>query len=307
MDYLNASIHNMNINNFDLNLLRAFDVLMQEQNVSNAAKRMHLSQPAMSNTLSRLRDLLDDPVLVRTSLGMQPTPKAKSLEKSIRTALQTIDQSLCAEPDFNPATSEQVFHIATTDYAELLLIPKLLNHLSQVAPGIRLEIHSLGPDIPEPELEKGAFDFALGRFTEVPKRLRSEFWLSEKLVCLVQNNHSFLRREISLEQFLTVPQIWVSGGQRTGVVDQWLKENKLKRNVTHSTPSFLIAPSVVAQTDMLVVTPLSVANHFTDKLPVKILPLPMKLAPFDLHILWHPFHAETPAHTWFREQLLLMR
>jgi len=307
MDYLNVSIHNMNISNFDLNLLRAFDVLMQERNVSNAAKRMHLSQPAMSNTLSRLRDLLDDPVLVRTSQGMQPTPKSKSLEKSIRAALQIIDQSLSAEPDFNLTTSEQVFHIATTDYAELVLIPKLLNHLAQISPGIRLEIHSLGPDIPESELEKGAFDFALGRFTEVPKRLRSEFWLSEKLVCLVRKNHSFLKGEISLEQFLTVPQIWVSGGQRTGVVDQWLKENNLKRNVTHSTPSFLIAPSVVAQTDMLVVTPLSVAEHFTDKLPVKIIPLPMKLAPFDLHTLWHPFHAGTPAHTWFREQLLLMR
>jgi len=307
MDYLNVSIHNMNITNFDLNLLRAFDVLMQERNVSNAAKRMHLSQPAMSHTLSRLRDLLNDPVLVRTRQGMQPTPKAKSLEKPIRAALQTIDQSLSAEPEFNLTTSEQLFHIATTDYAELLLIPKLLNHLAQIAPGIRLEIHSLGPDIPESELEEGEFDFALGRFTEVPKRLRSEFWLSEKLVCLVQKNHSFLEDAISLEQFLTVPQIWVSGGQRTGVVDQWLKENNLKRNVTHSTPSFLIAPSVVAQTDMLVVTPLSVAEHFTDKLPVKILPLPMKLAPFDLHTLWHPFHAGMPAHTWFRQQLLLTR
>ena len=158
------------ISSFDLNLLRAFVVLMEERNVSKAAERMHLSQPAMSNTLSRLRDLLSDPVLVRTSQGMQPTPKAKGLENTIRTALQMIEQSLSAENEFNPDTSEQVFHIATTDYVELLLIPRLLNHLAQVAPNVRLEVHALGPDVPETELEQGDYDFALGRFPELPKR-----------------------------------------------------------------------------------------------------------------------------------------
>jgi len=306
MDNLNASIYLMNITNFDLNLLRAFDVLMRERNVSRAAKCMHLSQPAMSNTLNRLRALLDDPVLVRTSQGMQPTPKALSLEKTIRAALLSIDHSLSAGPDFDPSRSEQVFHIATTDYVELLLVPKLLNHLAKVAPKVRLEIHSLGPDVPESQLEEGIHDFALGRFTDVPKRLMSEYLLSETLVCLVRRDHPLFDDVISIEQFLDVPQIWVSGGQRTGMVDQWLKENSLKRNVAHTTPSFLIAPSVVAQTDMLVVTPMAVARHYIDKMPLKILALPMELSSFDLHTLWHPFHAGTSAHDWFRKQLLLV-
>jgi len=295
----------MNTNNFDLNLLRAFDALMRERNVSNAAKRMYLSQPAMSNALNRLRLLLDDPVLVRTSSGMQPTPKAISLEKTIRAALLAIDQSLASGPDFDPGSSEQVFHIATTDYVELLLVPKLLNHLAKVAPSIRLEIHALGPDVPETQLEEGIYDFALGRFTKIPNRLMSEFWLSEILVCLVRMHHPLLDEGISVKQFLSIPQIWVSGGQRTGMVDQWLKENKLRRNVAHTTPSFLIAPSVVAQTDMLVVTPMSIAQHYVDKMELKILPLPMELASFDLHTIWHPFHASTPAHDWFRQQLMI--
>lgn len=293
----------MNVTNFDLNLLRAFVVLMREKNVSNAAKSMHLSQPAMSNTLNRLRDLLDDPVLVRTSRGMQPTPKAMGLEKKIRTALQMIEQSLSAEAEFDPFSSEQVFHIATTDYVELLLVPRLLNHLAQVAPRVRLEIHSLGPDVPEAELEEGTFDFALGRFTDLPKRLQAQEWLSEKLVCLLRSDHPYIGDSIDVDEFLNVPQVWVSGGQRTGMVDQWLKENMLKRNVAHTTPSFLIAPSVVAQTDMLVVTPMSVAKNFEEALSLKIIPLPMALEPFDLCTIWHPYHASTPAHDWFRQQL----
>ena len=104
-----------------------------------------------------------------------------------------------------------------------------------------------------------------------------------------------------------MPQIWVSGGQRTGVVDQWLKDNDSVRNVAHTTPSFLIAPSVIAQTDMLVVTPMGVAEYFLDKLPLKILPLPMNLAPFDLQVLWHPFHAGTTAHSWLREQMQIIK
>ncbi len=116
----------MNIANFDLNLLRAFDALMRERNVSRAAQRMSLSQPAMSNALSRLRDLLEDPVLVRTSRGMQPTPKALDLETPIRNALSAIEQSLVPEADFDPATSDQTFHVATTDYVEMLLLPKLI-------------------------------------------------------------------------------------------------------------------------------------------------------------------------------------
>ncbi|MFD2231785.1 LysR family transcriptional regulator [Alkalimarinus sediminis] len=299
----------MNIANFDLNLLRAFDVLMRERNVSLAAERMNLSQPAMSNTLNRLRQLLDDPVLVRTRKGMQPTPRAMSLEQPVRSALQIIEQSLSTQPEFKPETAEQTFHIATTDYVELAFLPKLLKHINEVAPSVRLEIHALGPDMPEAELEGGLYDFAIGRFPSLPARLKSELWLSEQLVCLVRDDHPSLEVNrdnqafISLECFLRVPQIWVNGGQRVGVVDKWLLDNNLSRNVAHTTPSFLIAPSIVAQTDMLVVTPMAIAEHFAQHLALKILLMPMKLDPFDLQILWHPYQASTPAHEWFLKQL----
>ncbi len=296
----------MNIANFDLNLLRAFDALMRERNVSRAAQRMSLSQPAMSNALARLRDLLDDPVLVRTSLGMQPTAKSLAVEMPIRNALASIEQSLAPAPDFDPAISKKTFNVATTDYVEMLLLPKLIKHLNQVAPFVRLQIHALGPDIPESELEEGIYDFAVGRFPQVPNRLLSEFWLSDNLVCLVSDQHPLFEDSISIEQFLNIEQIWVSGGQRTGVVDAWLASNNLSRKVAYTTPNFLMAPHIVAQSEMLVVTPSTIAEEYVKKMPLKILPMPMELASFDLYTLWHPFHAGTPAHKWFREQLMLL-
>jgi len=295
----------MNIKNFDLNLLRSFDALMRERNVSRAAERMCLSQPAMSNALNRLRDLLDDPLLVRTSRGMQPTPKALAIEESIHSALMSIELSIGSETAFAPHTSQQVFHVATTDYVELAFLPGLIVHLNKVAPAIQLEVHSLGPDVPELELEEGIYDFAIGRYIEVPSRLSSEFWRSEQLVCLVRDKHPIIEEQISIEQFMSIKQIWVNGGQRTGVVDQWLKEHQLSRNVVHTTPSFLVAPNLVSQSDMLVVTPMAIAQHYVTYLPLKIVPLPMPLDSLDLKILWHPYHAGTPAHHWFREQLRL--
>jgi len=297
----------MNIRSFDMNLLRAFDALMRERNVSRAAERMALTQPAMSNALNRLRNTLNDPVLVRTSRGMQPTPKALSLEKPIRMALAAIDQSLAPEPEFDPSSSEQTFHIATTDYVELVLLPRLMKHLKQVAPSIKVEIHALGHDIPEAQLEEGEYDFVLARFPELPNRLLSEYWRSETLVCLVRSDHPDFGDEISEQEFLQSNQIWVSGGQRSGMVDQWLKENDLKRNVTLTTPNFLMAPIIVAQSDLLVVIPYEVARQYVDKLPLKIMKLPMELGSFDLDIVWHPFHSGTSAHEWFRQQLMLLR
>jgi len=290
-----------------MNLLRAFDALMRERNVSRAAERMALTQPAMSNALNRLRNTLNDPVLVRTSRGMQPTPKALSLEKPIRMALAAIDQSLAPEPEFDPSSSEQTFYIATTDYVELVLLPRLMKHLKQVAPSIKVEIHALGHDIPEAQLEEGEYDFVLARFPELPNRLLSEYWRSETLVCLVRSDHPDFGDEISEQEFLQSNQIWVSGGQRSGMVDQWLKENDLKRNVTLTTPNFLMAPIIVAQSDLLVVIPYEVARQYVDKLPLKIMKLPMELGSFDLDIVWHPFHSGTSAHEWFRQQLMLLR
>lgn len=293
----------MNITNFDLNLLRAFDALMIERNVSKAADKMSLSQPAMSNTLNRLRKLLDDPVLVRTSKGMQPTPKAMKLEHPIRSALTAIEHSLAPIPDFDPLTDARTFHIATTDYVQLLLLQPLVEHVNVVAPNIKIEIHELSPDIPVSQLEDGTYDFAIGRFNNLPSQLQGSLWHTDELVCIVSALSKDYADTIELDQFLSCRQVWVSGGQHSGMVDQWLAQNDLARNVSLSTPNFLMAPILISQSDYLLVTPKSIAHMYASKLPLKILSLPMELDTFNLHIIWHPYHAATQAHAWLKQQI----
>jgi len=296
----------MNISNFDLNLLRAFDVLMRERSVTRAAEELNLTQPAMSNVLRRLREFLDDPVLVRTGQGMQPTPKALSLITEVRAGLSLLTKGLSPAAEFLAAESVRTFHMAATDYVQLVLLPRLLKHFKAVAPGIKIEIHELGFDIPIRAFEIGKIDFAIGRFVKLPKSLQSQSWRSEELVCLVRENHPKFSRKISKKDFLTCDQIWVNGGQRSGMVDAWLDENNLERNVVLTTPNFLIAPIIVAQSDLLVVTPLEVARQCSHRLPLQILQLPMKLKAFNQDLIWHPVHASTPAHEWFKDQLKLL-
>ncbi|WP_313110729.1 LysR family transcriptional regulator, partial [Stutzerimonas nitrititolerans] len=171
----------MNIYNFDLNLLRVLDALLRERNVSRAAQRLSLSQPAVSNALNRLRELLDDPLLVRVGRAMQPTPRALSLEAPIRDALQQIEHTLNAGDFFDPATSRQRFAIAVTDYVELICMPPLMAHLARVAPGIQLAIEHLSPTLPIEALDNGELDLALGRFLDVPTRFHRRRWASETL------------------------------------------------------------------------------------------------------------------------------
>ncbi|WP_420590601.1 LysR family transcriptional regulator [Bacterioplanoides sp.] len=293
----------MNINNLDLNLLRAFDALMREQNVSRAAQRISLSQPAMSNALNRLRELLDDPVLVRVGRGMQPTQKARAMELPIRSALKMIENSLIPEADFDAAHSDRVFRILATDYVQLLLLPALLELLQQQAPGVRIEVSHLDPDVPELQLEQGEFDFAIGRFPQLPQRL-SRMWLfSDDLRCLVAANNPAFGDEVTEQQFLQTPQIWVSGGQRRGLIDEWLAKQGKQRQVSVVTPSFLLAPLLVSASDTLVVTPARVAQQYARYLPLKILPLPMPIPAFDIHLIWHPCQAETSSHRWLRDTL----
>ena len=158
----------MNIYNFDLNLLRVLDALLRERNVSRAAERLSLSQPAVSNALNRLRELLDDPLLVRAGRAMQPTPRALALEAPIRHALQQIEHSLIAGEAFDPARSQQRFRIAVTDYVELVCMPALMRRLAEHAPGIQLAIQHLTPTLPVEALDNGEVDLVLGRFLDVP-------------------------------------------------------------------------------------------------------------------------------------------
>ncbi|KWR81324.1 MULTISPECIES: LysR family transcriptional regulator [Pseudomonas] len=276
----------MNINTFDLNLLRVFDALLRERSVSRAAERLALSQPAVSNALGRLRELLDDPLLVRIGRSMQPTPRALELEAPIRESLQRILHSLSGAERFEAARSRQRFTLALTDYAELLCMPALLQHLGTEAPGVALDVRHLAPSLPVEALDKGHLDLVLGRFEDIPARFGRRPWASETLRLLARRGHPRVSGPLDLDGFLNERHLWVSGGQTKGMVDQWLASQGLKRQIAYVTPNYLQAAQLVAGTDLLTVLPTRLAEYFARLLPLQVLELPFDVGQFHLELVY---------------------
>ncbi|MCP9340308.1 LysR family transcriptional regulator [Stutzerimonas xanthomarina] len=294
----------MNIYSFDLNLLRVLDALLRERNVSRAAERLSLSQPAVSNALNRLRELLDDPLLVRVGRVMQPTPRALSLEAPIRDALQQIEHTLNAGDFFDPATSRQRFVIAVTDYVELICMPPLMAHLAKLAPGIQLGIQHLTPSLPAEALDNGAIDLAVGRFLDVPTRFHTRRWASETLQVALRKQHPLIDGDLDLTTFLRLRHLWVHGGQTRGMVDQWLEDHDLARDVVYTTPNYLQAAHIVASSDLAAVLPTGLARHFAGLLPLQLFDLPFDLGTFQLDIVSVAQRERDAALQWLIEQIV---
>ena len=294
----------MNIYNFDLNLLRVLDALLRERNVSRAAERLALSQPAVSNALNRLRELLDDPLLVRAGRAMQPTPRALALEAPIRAALRQIEQSLGDGEGFDPGRSRQRFTVAVTDYVELICMPPLMAHLARGAPGIQLAIEHLSPTLPIEALDKGELDLVLGRFLDVPTRFHRRRWASETLQVALRKNHPLVGEGLVLDDFLRLRHLWVHGGQTRGMVDQWLEEQGLSREVVYTTPNYLQAAHIVASSDLAAVLPTQLARHFARLLPLQLFDLPFDLGTFQLDIVSVAQREKDAALQWLIEQMV---
>jgi len=288
----------MNIRNFDLNLLVIFDALMRERNVSRVADKLALSQPAISNALKRLRSLLDDQLLIRTAQGMQPTALALSLEAPIRQAIQQIETTLSGGNQFDPLSSRRRFRIATTDYAELALLPRLLAYMRTTAPGIEFDILDLPPDTPTQALEDGNLDLCIGRFGELPPRIRRTPFLKEELVVAYDPKQLDLSHTLDLERFLSLRHIWVSGGQHRGVVDMWLDDNNLERDIVLVTPNYLGAPHLIIDNDMVVVLPKRMADQYAGLLPIHLAPLPLPIPPYDVDIITSSLRGDDLALEW---------
>lgn len=294
----------MNISNFDLNLLRVLDALLRERNVSRAAERLSLSQPAVSNALGRLRELLDDPLLVRVGRSMQPTPRALTLEAPIRSALRQIHSSLSAGETFDPSSSRQRFTIAVTDYAELICMPGLLQRLAIRAPGIHIAIRHLTPTLPADSMDKGDVDLVLGRFPDLPPRFHRRHWARETLQLVLRKNHPRAGKALELTEFLELRHLWVHGGQTKGMVEQWLEAKGLQREIVYTTPNYLQAAHIVAASDLAVVLPTRLAVHFARLLPLELQPLPFALAPFELDIVTLAQRERDTALQWLIAQII---
>ncbi|QSX34987.1 LysR family transcriptional regulator [Shewanella avicenniae] len=293
----------MKLHQLDLNLLLAFDALMIERNVTRAAARIYLSQPAMSHALNRLRQAFNDPLLVRTPQGMLPTERALSLHQGVQQALKLLEQQLDAPEQFDPASSNRRFVISTTDYVECVLIPPLIAKLNQLAPGVHIEIEILRETIPEVELANGDIDLVLGfdEYMQVPAYLARETWLSEPLAALVRREHPSITEQISLQQLVETPHVFHSPlGTHDSIIDRYLKSQGLTRQISVNSQSYMSAAAIVSQTDHLLVLPARVAKMLCVSGQLRQVALPNDMPNYQLNCVWHPVHQGLAPLNWLK-------
>ncbi len=295
----------MNLTGIDLNLLVAFDALLEECHVTRAAKRVGLSQPGMSNALARLRELLDDPVLVRTSEGMKPTPRALALAGPIRRSLEEIRNAL-VPTEFEPGSSEHLFRLATTDYAGFVLLPKILAMVQRSAPSVSFNVDAIHSSAPAQQIDAGTADLAIGFRPDTSANCHHARLYDETFVCMVRRDNSMLESDIlTLDDYARLPHALVSVGKhRDGMVDSALGELGHSRRVAIRVPHYMVIPEIIANTDYVATVASRVAERFEDDSRFHILRLPVELPEFPVELYWHERLDRDPAHSWLRGQIL---
>ncbi|MDJ0946609.1 MAG: LysR family transcriptional regulator [Kiloniellales bacterium] len=286
---------------YDLNLLRIFDLLMAERNVTGAARRIGVTQSAVSGALSRLRDLFGDELFVRARYGVVPTEKALSLAPAVEQALQLLDQAVLETRDFDPARARRSFTIAASAYFECLLVPQLMARACREAPQVRLTVTPLAADLDPGDLASGRVDLALGRFTEPSENLVVSEVIDDGFVCLIRRRDSPDTTRLSKAGFTRMRHVVVSppGVWRTGLF-KLLDDKGLSREVALRVSHFLAAPLVVAQTGYCATLPRRIGLLFKADRRFRILEPPVNLGRFPMQIAWHPRRRRDRGHAWLR-------
>lgn len=292
---------------FDLNLLLMLEALLTECHVSRAAERMFLSQSAMSHALSRLRQQLDDPLLVRTGNGLKPTPRAASMLPNIRQAIRIIERSLAPLEAFNHADSKHCFTIACTDYFEAVTLPPLMQQLQQIAPGIRIEIEMISESDTSTRLESREIDLIVGLDSNQPvdPLLISRRWQQEPLACLASDQNNQIKGTLSVEQYCQLKHVLFTDlrGVSSNQIDHWLESQQLNRKDIARTVNYMAGARIVAATDAIMTLPREMARLFTEMLPVMLISPPTGIPQIEMVTLHHPLYSNDPALGWLLEQL----
>jgi len=295
-----------NLARIDVNLLVALDVLLAERNVTRAAKRLAVTQSAMSQTLQRLRDTLDDPLLVRRGLGMVPTPRAESLAAPLRVALEALARAIEEQPSFEPATAKRTFRLALYDVYAVSVLPRVVARLVMEAPEIELDVAPVDPDIIEERLRHGEVDVAILRTRRYPSDLAHESALRERLVTMLRRDHPALANgaptaaELARHPHATI-RLSGRGGSE---VDGRLATKGISRRVRVRQPYFLAAAAIVSTSDLVVSLPVTVARALAEKWPVTLLEPPFGPLEYTIGATWSRHYDAEPGHRWLREVVI---
>jgi len=299
---LMISITHMNVRDVDLNLLRVFDAVLRERGVTPAAAGLGLTQPAVSNALSRLRGLFGDPLFVRTPSGMDATPFARELAEPVRQALALLESALAHGPGFDPPSATRAFRFYMSDLGQIEFLPPLIERVQQHAPGVRLEAVAMEVEDIAAALAAGALDLAVGFLPGLGPPVRRRALFRDPYLCLMRADHPIT--SLTRKKFAEASHALVSyrGGHR--VIEEALERAGVARKIALRVPHFTVVPMVLERTDLILTLPARVARVFERRGKLKSLPPPVPIPPAEVAVHWHERFEADPGNRWLREQIV---
>ena len=286
----------------DLNLLLALSELASAGSVTQAATRLGVTQSAMSRTLGRLRETFGDPLFVRTSNGLTPTPRCEAVLPTVQRLLEEAEALLGGTAGFDPRTAERTFVVSTSDYGEAVLLPGLLRRLERDAPGVRLRVTTQPVQLDQ-ALEKGELDLA---WTPRQPSVRTVVWtrlFDETFTFVVRRGHPMARRRaFTLDDFLSLRHVALAPGGRSNSnpLDELLARLGKRRDVVATVPNFLVVPSLLQDSELGVTLPRRIVTAAAKRFDLAPLPLPFEAPGFSVFQAWHERMRKDPGHAWLR-------
>lgn len=289
----------MDTTDIDLKLLQLLDHIYTTHSVSRAAEKMGLSQPTVSIGLAKLRKALGDPLFVKTSGGMQPTPRTEDLMPSVRQVLAGLSQLLSNVSHFDAASSERTFRICMTDASHITLMPRLFAHVRALAPGIRLEAITIGPNMAA-DLQSGQADLALGLIPGLEAGFYQQALFDQDWICLANAQHPRIRKKLSLKDYLSESHVGIVSGTGAQLLDVALQRIGQQRRVHLALPGFLGLSAILLSSDLIATLPRHIGETLARSAGLKVLPCPLPIDGFTVKQHWHTRFHQDPANRWLR-------
>ncbi|MEM7303138.1 MAG: LysR family transcriptional regulator [Pseudomonadota bacterium] len=298
-------MHELNVSNIDINLLKALDALLETESVTKAAALANLSQPAMSRALNRLQHAIKDPLLVRSGRGMVLTPRGEALRTPVRDALAQVSRVFKPQT-FDPSKAQDRFRIMAPDYVAQMIMPTVLGQVFKLAPGVQIEMENLSAT-GIAEMCEGKISAGFGVVEDGPElyNVAAQALFEDRQVCLMRRGHPLLADGMSLDGYAATPHALLSiTGRGGGRIDDVLKEHGLTRTIALRITQFMTISAVIAPTDLIITVPELLAKQLmSDALQLMPLPKELQTPSFTVSQIWHERFTQDPAHQWLRRMI----
>ena len=287
--------------NIDLNLLSVFQEVYRERQISGAARRLGLTQSAVSNALARLRRLFGDELFVRTGQGMQPTPFAEGLAEPVGSALAQVTLALNRRGGFDPLTSERRFTLAMTDVGELHFMPTLIERCRVAAPRLQVSTVRAGSIALKEEMESGRVDLAIGPFEDISEALYQRLLFRQPYVTMMRRGHPLTKGKVDLERFAAAEHLFVDSRESPyDRINQLLEKAGIGASTRFRVPHFTAVPYIVGGSDLVVTVPQKLAERAGPPLGLAWITPPLALPPLQTNMFWHRRFNQDPGNQWLR-------